>query len=317
MGDLVKSLGGSKTNLLDIQTALGEYLKGFDSNNSAPVGFHVENMTALGWSQSNLEIWSDLRESRLRLITQEYRRAASWLIEANAILTDTDIRSPTLDAGKKAKIKAAAQLVEASLSLLAQSHSACKLASSADPDACKFSPIERSIFATFDPAPALPQGSYVGYINGEQLDPAVVQLLPWGAGEDFRTSARKIVPNYSNSRLSILAVGKGLKAARVVFVSSSQCAGAAASVIDFQALNSDRAEVPLFVDGQNLEGIVSKIFTRILQAQSSEACSGSFVWEIIDQFDRKSQIRFMDAQWSSTGNQGIAQRQITLLLQPL
>lgn len=317
LGDLVSSMGTSSSSLTQIQSALGTYIKTFTSQTSAPIGFHVESFESLGWNPQNADIWGEIQETKLRMLVAEFRKTERWVDSALGIQNGSDIRWTSLNDAQKAAIFQAIPAAQAYQASIALTHFNCKSASSRDLSACNVPTLQSGSFFDLIPTlPTEPSGAYIAYVDGNRIDAAVAALLPWGAGGDFKSSLGSLYPGYKNAKFKILAAGYGLTAGRVVLLPTSGCGGN--NIIEVEGLSGNTAELIIFDDTNSNSSIMSKINGRILSNPNSGHCSGTFAWEVVDQLGRKSQIKFLDAEWDLTNNasSGI-QNSISLKLLPL
>jgi hypothetical protein len=114
---------------------LGEFIKQFNAENSAPIGFHVTSMTAFGWQPDASNIWDQENERQLRNIVTEYRKSSSILDEAKAIIAKQDVLAGILDQTSIDQIESQIGNIDKYMTTLAGAFKSCK-----DSKACAMPP---------------------------------------------------------------------------------------------------------------------------------------------------------------------------------
>ena len=99
LSDVVASVLIQDNSFEKVQAALGIYLKSFTMENSAPIGFHTQSMSAFGWKPKpeDADPVIEQKQRKLLYLVDQYRNSLSTYNQINAILDGTDPRSKLMD----------------------------------------------------------------------------------------------------------------------------------------------------------------------------------------------------------------------------
>ncbi|WP_348261771.1 hypothetical protein P8935_18450 [Telmatobacter sp. DSM 110680] len=118
-----------------LQQALGNYIKGFNNDNAAPIGFSVGPM--LGLTEVDNDLWSLEKERRLGLLVDEYRADAIHQTEIDSILAGRDPRADLYSETQLKELKTLAVPLDDYMNRISQIHSACKGATVSNLSICR------------------------------------------------------------------------------------------------------------------------------------------------------------------------------------
>lgn len=166
--DTLTSASAQTDNLTAILAGLGTFLGGFSESNAAAVQYDVASMNHFGWSESALDPWTDLQETRLHEIVAAYRTISSDLAQAKGIVNNTDVRSQLYGVITKQSIATMIPYLEGRLTDLASDYRKCKLHATGilDTDCPSVSPYSFSL----PPLPDPPSVEYWGTLTFAQPD---------------------------------------------------------------------------------------------------------------------------------------------------
>ena len=129
LGDQVIAIASASSQpqaLNNIAAALSTFLKQFNIDNSAPIGFYVASMSDFGWKPNSVDIWNERHERDLRNIVAEYRKTSDIFDQAEGIIQNTDPLSNILDLKTINSIKSETGIIQNYMDKLADIFKKCK-----------------------------------------------------------------------------------------------------------------------------------------------------------------------------------------------
>jgi len=162
LGTVVARLSAGENSLPAIANELGEYMKQFNAENSARIGFHVRSMEDFGWDPKAVDLWSDVKNRRLLALTDEYRQISDLIESARGIAAGVDSRTKIVTEEQRRQIPVVINNLEAYLSQLASVHTTCKEATpkQATDRACKVPTEPEGIAKVIPDLPAPANGTF-------------------------------------------------------------------------------------------------------------------------------------------------------------
>jgi hypothetical protein len=127
LADLAKAAVGKPKGLDELPTALEHFLTQFTFANSAPIGFHAISMEAYGYRPTQRDdLWTDVRESHLQAIVEEFRKLQQWRDTADAVAARPGDYTFLASADRRPALAAARDAWDKRMITLASAHKSCK-----------------------------------------------------------------------------------------------------------------------------------------------------------------------------------------------
>jgi hypothetical protein len=166
--DVLTTASAQADNLNAIVAGLGTFLAGFNESNAAAARYDVASISHFGWSESALDLWTDLQETRLQEMVSAYRLISSDLAQAKGIINNTDVRAQMYGVVTKQSIATMIPYLEGRLTDVASDYRKCKLHATGvlDTDCPAVSPYS----FTLPPLPDPPSVEYWGTLTFGQPD---------------------------------------------------------------------------------------------------------------------------------------------------
>lgn len=298
LADTVKTSMKSNTGIEQATQALSSFLGQFHADNAAAVYYRVSSMEDFGWDPNGIEPWTDLKERKLRVLAQEYRRTAHDLDVSNGIVNGSHPLALVMDKTTVDYIKQDILRGQSYLDSLAENHRTCKLNLSSEDPSCDL-PSNRvvmtyvELFLTF-------------------LDPPRVTIRVLGLSEDqtmiVLNAAPEVRLGYAKQyNANIDGIGASLQTTSPYELS-----------LKVSFLDADGTERDIFVEGpwNNGRGALwyhsppappndpawEDLFKKWM-ASWWGVHSGTVFFTVKDKMHRNFRIAFMNARWGS--NMGV------------
>jgi hypothetical protein len=125
LGEVVAKLATNENSLPEILLQLDGYMKQFNASNSARIGFHLRSMQDFGWDPTAMDLFSDQKNRRLLVMTDQYRRILDMIESAKGIVAGTDARSPIVTPEQRKRLPGLIDELDGYLAKLATAHIVC------------------------------------------------------------------------------------------------------------------------------------------------------------------------------------------------
>jgi hypothetical protein len=307
-GVVTDALGGNNS-FEECTKAIGDYVAQFTMANAAPIGYHVQSMTAFGWipTHDDEDISTDLKQRKLFHIVDEYRARTNESDQIDGILKGTDPRVKLISPDRMPAVEAAPKEYEHYLEQLSVIYQACKADRSPTATGCDIPDNLSPPPAVLPPLPPVCTGSW-RYFKPEPSSgpPFFDAATSWNILRSFFFSDSPSPLSYPANDVYytyvVLEPANWVSEAKLFFEATEVCSFTTLPAADIEHLDESYDRIQLKTDKElDFAGFMKREY------DAGKSGNGVFTIRTQDAFGRNAKVPILKGAWTTGSSFAITQ----------